>query len=101
MTLDKQTYVEKPREIEAVQFTGGAENGPEIVDWLVAEGVPAVWLDALEASEETSGRNESIRFNSSDVVTSAVVSDYIIKIGPEKFKAISSSDFAKTYAIQA
>jgi uncharacterized protein YegP (UPF0339 family) len=33
-----QSYTKKPVTIEAVQFTGGAEQATEIIDWVLANG---------------------------------------------------------------
>jgi hypothetical protein len=46
MTVKK--YRKLPVEIEAVQFTGGAEQASEIIDWIIANGGTAHWTEAHE-----------------------------------------------------
>lgn len=97
MTLQPQAYVEKPKQVEAVQFNGGSENGPEIVGWVNGAGVPAVWLDATEPTETELGRVEVIRISSASGIIVANIGDVIFTEGAG-FSVLTADEFNKKYA---
>lgn len=46
-------YTKKPVTIEAVQFTGGAENATPIIDWVLENGGTASWMEEHADASET------------------------------------------------
>lgn len=77
-------YNKKPDQVDAIQFVGGAPNGPEIVNWVLNLGGGAVWLDAQEPGVDENGatipgRDEIIRLFTPTGMTAANKTDYVVR----------------------
>lgn len=97
MTLVTHTFVEKPAEVQAVVFDGGVDSGPPIVEWITNAGGFAMWLDAIEPTEDLPGREEIIRIGTDTGTLSAPVGTVIFK-QEDTFKILPLEEFNKKYA---
>jgi hypothetical protein len=97
------TFVKKPAEVEAIQFTGGSESAQEVIDWITERGGRA-----HHEPPHIPGGEESGRVETEDLV---VIDPAFVKFGEpgalwtngyvlhedDGFKTRTEQDFTATY----
>jgi hypothetical protein len=91
--MTAQRFKKMPLEIEAMQFTGGAENATPIIDWILEHDGTASWH---EANEET-GQEEGLFIQTLEGVMHASVGDWIIKGIENEFYPCKPQIFTDSY----
>lgn len=94
-------FRKKPVEVEARQFTGGAESATPIIDWILDNGGTATWQEAAEPADngETghSGWPEALRIKTLEGVMEASPGDWIIRGIQGEFYPCKPDIFEATY----
>lgn len=88
--------------IEAVQFTGGQENGEEIVAWVKENGRGARWVAAVEAfaPDDPFGlpaEPEHIQLRTPRGIKNVPVGDWVYKDNKNDFRSMSESETTTGY----
>ena len=99
MSLAIGSVVERRPQFEAVQFTGGVDNGPALASWVVGAGGSAVWLDAQQPDPEAqfAGREESIRISTPEGTATAYLGDIIVKDQSNVFSVYTATKFTEKF----
>jgi hypothetical protein len=88
--LDVVKFTPKPlREIEAVEFTGGAEQAGAMIQWLTLLGGSAEWHDEDPGSHTRSGLREHIRIHIGSAYMFVYIGDYIMRDEEGQFKQLA------------
>lgn len=101
MQTSKYAKISDP--IEVVQFTGGAENGAEIVGWVRGNGRGARWEDAEEGWESPDGKNdipekpEQILLKTPRGMKPVLIGDWIAKGEDGNFRCIAKTELEESY----
>ena len=89
--LEFVSFVPKPvLEIEAVEFTGGSEQGNELIEWIKGLGGSAEWHDADPGSHIRCGLKEHIKLLiGASAYMFVYVGDYVMFDEAGVFKPLS------------
>lgn len=96
-------YRKRPVVIEAIRFTGGAENATPIIDWILAGGGTARWhepLDEWTSEDGTLGHPaspEHLAIDTLEGTMRADVGDWIIRGVQGEFYPCKPDIFEATY----
>jgi hypothetical protein len=86
-------------ELEAVEFTGGIDNGRDVMVWVIGHGGTAEWREEDPGTWNRAGMREHIRIIKGSATMFAYVGDYIFKDGHHGFrplrKAVVNSEYDK------
>lgn len=89
--------------IEVVQFTGGADNGAEIVNWVRENGRGARWEASEEAWESPDGKNgipekpEQILLKTPRGFKAVLVGHWIAKGDDGNFRSFTDTEIKEGY----
>lgn len=103
--VEEVTKQTKPEAIQAVQFTGGAANAIEVVDWVRQFLGYASWRGSYEFIQNPDGTGQQ---GWSEILTvgigrrgsktgTAVPTDWIAKNDQDEFEIISNTAFTNDY----
>jgi hypothetical protein len=100
ITMSK--YRKKPVEIDAVQFTGGAESATRVIDWVLAGGGTARYHGLVAAQEFGDGKghpadDEHVSINTLEGTMRASVGDWVIRGVQGEHYPCKPDIFAATY----
>lgn len=101
MQTSKYAKISDP--IEVVQFTGGSENGAEIVGWIRENGRGARWEEAEEGWESPDGKNdipakpEQILLRTPRGLKPVLVGHWVAKGDDGNFRSFSDTEFKEGY----
>ena len=87
------TFKKKPEIVDARQFTGGAQDGMNLVLWVRSGGAQAFWSDSFAAGEREKVYVEESRYD----LTPAFVDDWIVKHQNGSFEVVRPELFNETY----
>lgn len=106
-----QQYTKKPDTVEAIQFVGGAPNGPEIVSWVQGLDGTAIWFDEIPAVapeedgegnvtvEGVPGRPEFLRLGTLEGLVDLPVGSWVVRGNLSgRFYGLSDDEFHATFA---
>lgn len=87
------TFKKKPEIVDARQFTGGTQNGTDLVFWIESNAGHAIW------QEETDRRLENIKVDSTQRYRYgyAYPGDWIMQNQDGSFKVIRQQDLDAEY----
>lgn len=87
--LSVEKFVLKPQfEIEAAEFTGGIDQGCELMVWIVEGGGQAIWNDEVPGEWNRCGMREHIRITEGSAYMFAYVGDHIVRDENGRFKPL-------------
>lgn len=90
-------YRQRPEIVEAIQFTGGAENAQAVVEWLKARACQATWVDNQTVMDlHLIQRIQFITSIRPEVVNSAYPKDWITMKG-ESFRIYPEKAFIERF----
>lgn len=98
-----KTYTKLPVDVEAVEFTGGEENGREIQDWINGNKGNSLWMPIgssmvqRDGEEVATPRPENIRVGTPGGVVRVEIGEFIIKGVEGEFYPCPASIFEKSY----
>jgi hypothetical protein len=93
-----EKFIPKPLfELEAVEFTGGIDQGRELMIWIIDNGGQAVWMDEEHGEWNRCGMREHLRVIKGSGSMFAYVGDYIIRDIDGEFKPLRRPAFLSRY----
>lgn len=92
-----KTYRKLPVEIQAAQWTGGAEAAGPIVDWILTGQHTASWTEAHDGGPDYPAEPECIRINTLEGVMRATPGNWIIRGVHGEFYPCADEIFTATY----
>lgn len=98
-----KTYTKLPVDVEAVEFTGGEENGREIQEWINGNKGNSLWMPIgssmvqRDGEEVATPRPENIRVGTPGGVVRVEIGEFIIKGVEGEFYPCPASIFEKSY----
>lgn len=90
-------YILKPVVFEAIEFTGGKDNGFAIEEWVLESGGTAVWVDVDPGQWNRAGMPEHVRIIKGAGSRYVYLGDYVIKCEDGDFKAVKPKHFEALY----
>lgn len=83
--------------IEAVLFTGGPDQGGELVEWINANGGKASWVPADPGSHVRCGLKEHIKLQFGSAYRHVYVGDYVMQNATEGFVPLNERQVLAKY----
>jgi hypothetical protein len=96
--IEEVTFVPKPElDFTAVEFTGGSDQGQEVVDWVQERGGKAVWFAEDPGSHIRCGLREHIKIILGDAYMFVYVGDFVMRESEGIFKPLTQRLIAAKY----
>jgi hypothetical protein len=94
-----EKFVPKPQfEFEAVEFTGGIDNGRDLMVWIIEQGGLAEWRDEDPGEWNRCGMREHVRIYIGGMTMFAYVGDYVILDEVGDFKTFRRANFISRFS---
>jgi hypothetical protein len=96
--IEEVTFVPKPElDFTAVEFTGGSDQGQEVVNWVKERGGNAVWFAEDPGSHIRCGLREHVKIILGDAYMFVYVGDFVMRESEGIFKPLTQRLIAAKY----